>query len=554
MIAPQAPPADKVEPPYSPEAEMSVLGGMLIDPDAIVRAIEVVDETMFYREDHRRLFRAMVRVWESIGTVEPVSLSEQLKTAGDFDTVGGNGYLNTLWDYVPTAANIEYHARIVREKAELRRELEETRERSCESSSALTDLGNAERLIAWHGFDLRYVSAWDRWLVWDGRRWRTDDTGEVQRRAKRTVRAMYAMAAESASDQERRGIAAWAMRSEAEARIRAMVSLARTESGVQVLPSDLDINPWLFNVENGTVDLRTGELRPHRRRDLITKLTPVRFGRDTECPTWLSFLDQILGGDRDLVTFLQRVVGYSLTGSTAEQILLLLYGTGANGKSTFLNVLKEVLGEYAAQIDFASLLVQRQDSVRNDLARLAGARMVTGIEAEEGRRFSEVVVKQLTGGDPITARFLFREHFEFTPQFTLWLAANHKPTVRGTDYAIWRRMRLIPLKSRSRGHTRTGRSQSGCVRNFRGFSPGPWKAVSPGSVMGCPPRGPFRSPPRSTGRKWTFLPDFSTNAARSAASTIRGRPSGRVTCIAPTRHGASGPARSRKAIRRSHFG
>ncbi len=200
-----------------------------------------------------------------------------------------------------------------------------------------------------------------------------------------------------------------------------------------------------MNVSNGTLDLRTGELRPHRREDWLTKITPIVYDPEASCPQWHAFLRCILAGRQDVIDFLQRAIGYSLTGDTSEQCLFLLHGTGANGKSTFLEIARALLGDYAEQAEFSTFLHKDRDTVRNDLAKLRGARFVSAVEVEEGRRLSEVVVKQLTGGDTITARFLFKEFFDFKPGFKLWLAANHKPVIRGTDYAIWRRIHLVPF-------------------------------------------------------------------------------------------------------------
>ncbi|WP_273378247.1 phage/plasmid primase, P4 family [Symbiobacterium thermophilum] len=310
----------------------------------------------------------------------------------------------------------------------------------------LTDLGNAQRLIFRHGQDLRYVPAWGKWMVWTGKRWEVDESGEVQRRAKETVRSIYEEAAREVDDQRRKALSDHARRSESEARIRAMVTLACSESGVAVTPDDLDADPMLLNVANGTLDLRTGELRPHNRNDLITKIIPTAYKPDSECPTWLKFLHRVMNGDEDLVCFLAQAVGYSLTGSTREQCMFFLYGTGANGKSTFLETLRWLFGGYAAQAESETFLVRRSDQVRSDIARLVGTRFVAANEVEDGRRLSEVLVKQLTGSDRITARFLYRDFFEFTPTFKIWMAGNHKPIIRGTDEGIWRRLRLIPFE------------------------------------------------------------------------------------------------------------
>lgn len=310
---------------------------------------------------------------------------------------------------------------------------------------ALTDLGNAERLVASHGPDVRYVPGLD-WHVWDGRRFCRDDTGGLLRRAKLTVRAMYTDVANCDNDDERKRILAWARASESEARLRAMVNLAASEEAVVVRATDLDGDRFLLNVLNGTIDLRTGELRPHDRADLITKLAPVPYAPDARSERWERFLVRVTGQDDELLAFLQRTAGYTMTGATDEEILPFLHGPGATGKTTTVEAIKAVLGDYASTADFESFLARRGDAgIRNDIARLAGARMVVSVEVEDGKRLAEGLIKQITGGDKIAARFLHREYFEFEPQFTLWLVANARPRARASDDALWRRILQIPF-------------------------------------------------------------------------------------------------------------
>ena len=309
-----------------------------------------------------------------------------------------------------------------------------------------SDVGNALRLVAQHGEQIRHVHLWNSWVVWDGRRWRRDESGEMARRAKSTVQTMYEHAIADSSPDRRAAMVKHAVRSEGEARLRAMVNLAASETGIPVRPDELDQDPWLFNAANGTVDLRTGELRPHGEEDLITKISPASYRPGARCPTWLKFLDRVFAGDDELVEFLRRAVGYTLTGLTVEQVLFLLHGGGQNGKTTMLEVIRHVLGDYASQVPADTLMATRQvGGIPNDLARLPGARFVSAVETDEGRRLAEGLVKRITGSDTITARFLHAEFFDFRPQFALWLAANHLPGIRGTDDAIWRRIRLVPF-------------------------------------------------------------------------------------------------------------
>jgi putative DNA primase/helicase len=313
-----------------------------------------------------------------------------------------------------------------------------------------TDLGNAERFVAEHGHRLHYVRALEAWLVWDGRRWAADERGAVQRLAKQTIRGMYREAARSTELEHRKRLSGWAAKSESASRIDAMLKLARgeeTEAGPILREmTDFDADPWALNVANGIVDLRTGALRPHDPEARCRKLVEVPLQADARCPRWLAFLDRILGGDAEMIDYVQRAVGYSLTGLGDEQCLFFLYGHGANGKSTFIETLRKLLGGYAAHADFNTLVERRGEGPRTDIARLERTRFVSAIELSEGKRLNEELVKSLTGGEPVTVRFLYGREFEFRPEFKLWLAANHRPVIRGTDHGIWRRIRLVPFE------------------------------------------------------------------------------------------------------------
>lgn len=320
-----------------------------------------------------------------------------------------------------------------------------------------TDLGNARRLAARHGDELRYCHPWRSWLVWNGQRFRRDGTGEIDRRAKHTVASIYREAASIDDEAERELIAKHAVKSEAETRLRAMVSLAASEPGIAVAASDLDADPYLLSCANGTVDLRTGELRAADPRDLLTRGTDVPYKPNAKCPRWRQFLAEVLGGDVELGRFLQRLIGYSLTGDTREHVLAVLHGAGCNGKTTLVEIVKRLLGDLATSAAFDTFARAPADrGPRNDLARLHGTRMVVASESGEGRRLDETTVKQLTGGDTVAARFLYGEHFEFVPGFKLWLVTNHRPRVDGGDDAIWRRLRLVPFEQTFEGREDRG--------------------------------------------------------------------------------------------------
>src|SRR5215218_4665651 len=305
----------------------------------------------------------------------------------------------------------------------------------------LTDLGNAERFIARHGADVRYCYAWSRWIVWAGSRWERDETGRAHRLAKETVRGIYQEAAGAEDEDRRKALAKHAARSEAEAKIRAMLELAKSE--VPASPDEFDSAPWLLNAPNGTLDLRTGELREHRREGLLTKMAGADYHPNAEAPLWAATLERVLPSPA-LRTFFKKLCGYSITGDVSEHILAVLYGTGANGKSTILNALLAAVHDYGMQAA-PDLLVAKKGSHPTEVADLFGKRLVASIEVEDGRRLAESLVKQLTGGDKVRARRMRQDFWQFDPTHKVFMAVNHKPEVRGTDTAIWRRIRLIPF-------------------------------------------------------------------------------------------------------------
>jgi len=307
-----------------------------------------------------------------------------------------------------------------------------------------TDQGNAERLVARHGRHLHYIHPWRKWLTWSGRQWRLDDTGGVLRYAKDTVRGMFHEAEPGDGDLINRELANHAIRSEAKGRIEAMIALAQSEPGIPVLPDQLDKDPWLLNVQNGTIDLRSGHLRVHKREDLITKMIPVAYDPDAKAPTFEAFLERILPSPA-LRSFLQKAIGYAASGEVSEEILVILHGTGDNGKTTLINAILEALGDYAMQAANDLLLVKR-GAHPTELTDLFGTRFVSCSETDDGRRLAEALVKQLTGRERIRARGMREDFWEFSPTHTIFLATNHRPEVRGTDHAIWRRIKLVPFE------------------------------------------------------------------------------------------------------------
>ena len=307
----------------------------------------------------------------------------------------------------------------------------------------LTDVGNAQRLVERHGHSLRYLHRWSRWIYWDNNRWVEDHAGQATAWFKETMKALAADAAEIADDKIRKQTVKHALASEGAGRVKGGLEMGRSEAGMPIQPDDLDSDPLLLNLNNCTYDLATEAPRTHQREDLLTKLAPVDYDPEATCPLWDAFIETILP-DPDVRRYVQQLVGYSLTAETGEQILPVLYGSGANGKTTMLETIRHMLGDYG-QVAPASIFMEQKDGIPNDIARLRGTRFVMVSEIAEGKRLNEALVKRLTGGDTLSARFLYADYFEFKPDFKAWLATNHKPEIRGTDEAIWRRVRLIPF-------------------------------------------------------------------------------------------------------------
>ena len=310
----------------------------------------------------------------------------------------------------------------------------------------LTDVGNGRRMARRHRNEIRHCWPWNKWLSWDRHRWKLDDTGAIAARAKTTVRSIYLEAAGASDDSERARIAKWAHRSEQRTALAAMVDLARSEPGISILPPALDSDPWLLNCMNGTLDLRTGTLRKHSPRDFITKLCPTVYDPEATCPTWIATLVRIFAGDLDLVQFVKRLTGYCITGSTANHILPVLWGVGSNGKSTVIGAIMDMLGpDYAMKAPRNMLMARHGEHHPTEFCDLHGKRFVAAVETAEGQRLDEALVKELTGGDPIRARRMREDHWQFNPTHKLILATNHRPEIRDTTHSTWRRVKLLPF-------------------------------------------------------------------------------------------------------------
>jgi putative DNA primase/helicase len=318
----------------------------------------------------------------------------------------------------------------------------------------LSDIRNGQRFAEQHGDNVRYDLSRECWLEWDGHRWAEAAQVAIEARAKVTAISNWDEAKDGNSTKQ----AAFAVRSQSAAGIHGMLKMGRSEPALGVAGEAWNKDIMLLNTPSGTVNLRTGKLSPSKQSDLITRMTAAPFDPEAQCPRWLRFLEEIFvyedgRTDRDLVQYMQRLVGYALTGSTVEQKFAIFHNTGSNGKGVFVNVIQAIMGDYAGGTPADLLLAKRSgEPDHRALAYLYGKRAVFSNEVDAGRRLNEALVKNITGSDPITTHRLYENLWTFTPEFTLMLATNFLPEIRGTDVGVWRRVHRVPFNRTFKGN------------------------------------------------------------------------------------------------------
>ena len=311
----------------------------------------------------------------------------------------------------------------------------------------LTDVGNAERFAAMFKDQVKYCAIYKKWFIWNGKRWEQDDTGKIITYAIECVRNIIHDADLLPEGDKRKALIQHSLKSESSGKLKALLEIASGMPAITVRSEDLDQNPWLLNCQNGTIDLRTGKLKPHEPKDYITRICAAAYNPDCAIPLWTQLMEKITGGDKEYIRYIQKALGYALTGDISEQAIFILYGTGSNGKSTMLNIFAALLNGYAQSTSSDTFMQKKNESVNNDIARLKGARFVSAIEMEEGKRMAESLIKSMTGGDKLVTRFLYGEFFEYVPQFKVFLAVNHKPDIRDTTNSIWRRIKIMEFNN-----------------------------------------------------------------------------------------------------------
>lgn len=309
------------------------------------------------------------------------------------------------------------------------------------------DTGNADRFIDRYGHLYKHSYITNKFYIYDGQKWKVDDRGAIRKLIDEMIESIKnekVLHSEDVTEEEAR-----------EAFQKYYKKTRGTQSKKNIMnelmhrktvrPDEFDKDDMLLNVANGYIDLTSRELYKHDINRMFSQIANTDYSEKMQPAVWLDFLNDIFAGDKAVIRYIQKALGYSLTGSTREQIMFILFGKGRNGKSIFVETIAEILGNYSNNMQAKSLMVQKNDNVNTDIARLSKARFVTSSEPNEGFRFDEGLIKQLTGGDKVTARFLYAEEFEYTPKFKIWVSTNHKPIIRGTDDGIWRRLVLIPF-------------------------------------------------------------------------------------------------------------
>lgn len=309
----------------------------------------------------------------------------------------------------------------------------------------LTAMGNADRLLAAHGTNIKYVYEWDSWVNWASTHWQRDSGAQIALMAQQTAMSIRDEAEQAETEARAKALYKWAHSSQDTAKLRAMVEVAKSRQAAS--PSAFDAFPMLLNVSNGTIDLETGAFRSHSRADMLSMRSSVVYDPKADCPRFRRFCREVMGGDMEKVGFLQRAAGYSMTGDTSEQKLFICWGNGANGKSKFFNILAHVLGDYWKKAESSTFAAKDQaipGGARPDLVALRGTRFVTASEFTKSCRLDEATIKSITGGEFVAVRDVFEKQSGYLPQYKLWLGLNHKPVIKGQDHGIWRRLCFIP--------------------------------------------------------------------------------------------------------------
>ena len=448
--------------------EKTILGALLIDDSHIESINDYLKETDFSNTDHKLIYKTIIELWKSNSNVDIVILINHLKDLGKLEQIGGSYFISGLPDECPAPSNAlayakklisysahntliktAYKASTGNAKAQSQLMFKMAGERSKEYPQS--DAGNAQLLADTYGDIIRYENGKKIWYVWNDYYWEGDQKNKLNEYVKKVARKRQKNALILTDSKEKEREFNYGLRSEDYHKVKSCQASAKSIPGLSTLPTDWNNDPMMLQFENGTLDLIFGEFFVAKQTEMISQSTRIEYDLDATAPIWKRVISEMMDHNEDLITFLQRAVGYSLSGDTSEHCFFMLYGTGANGKSVFLRILAQIMGDYYrnSRIDVFERKYGQQQT--NDIARLYDARVVAANESGETKSLDEELMKEITGGDPITARFLYQESFTFQPQFKIWLAVNSLPKVNAYDHGFWRRVRIIPFTVRFDG-------------------------------------------------------------------------------------------------------
>jgi putative DNA primase/helicase len=451
---------------YSQENEIALLGSILIDNTVLKNIQKILSPDNFYYDKYKKIYQAMIELNNSSVPIDTVTLTKYLTDTGIVDEVGGAYEIIGLRDSCPSAANAIVYADSVRKNAIERTkkkignrisqgdekadtELIELLKSTPDSQEfSQSDAGNAELFVKLNGDKIRYNHTEKIWLIWNGNYWQPDKKNEINELAKQSAKHRQHQAISISDSTMKKREMDFAIKSEDHYRIIACINSAKTLSDIATTAGDWNQDQLSLQCENGTL-LLNGKVNfvPGKPKFMISKSIRIIYDNKEKCPIWEKAILEIFSNDVSMVEYFQRCVGYTLTGLTNEQKFFLLHGNGANGKSVIFEILKDLLGDYAINTRFATF-EQKFNKRSNEIARLHQSRLVTASESGNAKKLDSELLKEVTGGDRVTGRFLYNESFDFSPQFKLWLASNTLPEVNDISLGFWRRMQIIKLNEK----------------------------------------------------------------------------------------------------------
>lgn len=448
---------------YSKEDEKAVLGAILKDNTVLIDIQEVISAYDFYYNSHKMIYRAMIELNNSSTPIDTITLTKHLQGIGILDEVGGAYEITCLQDSCPTTANVMEYAKSIKNNAKARIETKlgyriskgdkkaSTELVSLIDSEAInkefsqSDSGNAELLVHLNGDRIRFNHSEGKWLIWNGQFWQPDDNQNINELAKQSAQYRQKQAITIADTSRKQVEVKFAVKSEDHHKVLACINSAKTIEAISTIATDWNMEDLCLQCDNGLLLLNEKvEFINGKPEFMISKSTRINYDKDEVCLLWEQSILEIFSYDKEMVQYFQRCVGYTLTGQTNEQKFFLLYGTGANGKSVIFEILRELLGDYAINTRFDTF-ERKYNKQSNEVARLHNYRLVTANESGDTKKLDSELLKEVTGGDRVTARKLYNESFDFSPQFKLWLASNSLPTVTDTSLGFWRRVQIIKL-------------------------------------------------------------------------------------------------------------